>query len=356
MKYIIWLGAFFGILFASVAYAQQPTIITGSVSDREEFSVTLNGEARLTSEFPFGRVFFEYGRTETYGSRTNEENIITSQSFSESVRGLREDRSYHYRAVLIASDGRIFNGSDRTFITTPDNNENPVVPGDNNDTPGTSDDDSGNAPIITADGDLDGDGISNGEECPGIEGGAVCPNSDTDNIPDYLDIDSDGDGIEDQFDSERTNPENNTGTETEGGEVTVGETDPAGPGLGDGGGLIPNNGSGGVQAIPDADYNPDKLVPCDGPDCDFNAFVRLIQNVMRYLIYLTALMLVASIAYAGYKIIVKGNSATAKSEGKNILTTTVVGLLLTMFAFLGVNTVIGIFTDTDVTRQFIDES
>ena len=336
------------MLTAGFVYAQSPTIITGDVDNRTESSAQLNGEALLTSEYPFGIVFFEYGRTTDYGSRTREQRLTQSQTFTSEVRNLRADLSYEYRAVLVGSDGRVFYGANRDFITTPDNIENPPIPPVQDPLiTGTS-----TATSTVDNTDSDNDGVPDSEECPGQENGAICPDTDNDGDPDYLDVDSDNDGIADGEDPARTDPFNsNTGeTPTTGGGVTVG-----GPGLGSGGSLIPNgSGDSDPLIIPDADFDPDELVPCDGAECGFDDFVQLIQNVIQYLIYLTALMLVAAIMFAGWKIFVQGDKADARKVAKDTLSNAVKGLALALFAFILVNTALGILTDTDTTREFIE--
>ena len=367
MKYFASFGIFISLLFASVACAQQPAVSTEGATNRSEFSATLNGEARLTSEFPFGRVYFEYGRTQQYGSRTSEVNITESQSFSETISGLRPQLGYNFRAMLIASDGTLIRGGNRSFITTPDNDENPSVPPrDDGDNPARDPE-----PVDEDERESDNSFFTDeyGNSCQSSDTRALYTDENGNFVGGNRTAEVNVNGQFQNFVCPETFEEltgEDAGTETGG--VTVGE--PAGPGLGAGGSLIGNSREGEVERVANADFEAGRLVPIctqknelgqpivggarGATHCSFVDFVTLIQNVMRYLIYLTALMLVASIVYAGFKIIFKGDSATARSEGKNILNSTVKGLLLTMFAFLLINTVIGIFTDTGTTRLFIE--
>jgi hypothetical protein len=58
-----------------------------------------------------------------------------------------------------------------------------------------ADNGNGNDGTIAGSGDSDGDGLSDAQECPD---GVQCPDTDGDNIPDYMDDDSDNDGLSDE--------------------------------------------------------------------------------------------------------------------------------------------------------------
>lgn len=329
-----------GLGLATLTYAQVPQVTTMGTQDRTENSVTLQGEVRLTSEFPFGRVLFEYGRTTNYGNSTGTRNVTESGSFEQTIGGLNPNRGYNFRAVLVASDGQEYYGQNRTFITTSDNDENPDVPpqGSNPD-----------QVVDSAELDSDNDGVPDSVECPGIEDGAICPDTDNDGRSDRFDTDSDNDGILDGQDENRlTNddPEssitNSDGDETEGTGVTVGET----PSVG-GGGLIvnrPDETPEGTQA--QGEVSGEKLVPCDGADCKFSSLIILIERIIRFLIYLTIFATVATFIYSGFIFMTKGDIATARGESKKMALNAAKGLLLTLFAWLIITSILTLLTDT----------
>lgn len=78
---------------------------------------TLNGEANPNGA---STVYFEYGTTPAFGSRTPDRDISgnTSRAFAASLTGLSGATTYHYRAVLFNAAGTIF-GTTRQFTTTP---------------------------------------------------------------------------------------------------------------------------------------------------------------------------------------------------------------------------------------------
>ena len=59
------------------------------------------------------------------------------------------------------------------------------------------------APLVCGRGDFDNDGVSNAAECPDLH---QCPNSDGTGDPDWNDLDSDDDAVQDSMDLSRTDP------------------------------------------------------------------------------------------------------------------------------------------------------
>jgi hypothetical protein len=99
-----------------------------------------SGSARLAASVnPNGRattVYFEYGTTRRYGSRTGDVSAgsgAKARTIRVDVGGLEPNRTYHYRVVASNPDG-VASGNDRTFKTKPQPlglqivaNPNPVV-------------------------------------------------------------------------------------------------------------------------------------------------------------------------------------------------------------------------------------
>lgn len=341
------------VLFISgVAYAQAPTVTTNSSSllDRGTSAVRLSGSATLTSEFPFGQVFFEYGRTTLYGSETSRESITDSTSFVHDASGLNEDTGYHFRAVLLASDGTFYYGEDKTFITKREPNF-PGFPDDstgNNQVGGSNSgtDDSG-----TNEPDSDDDGIPDSIECPD----GNCPDSDGDGFTDEQDLDSDNDGIRDgdEADGQRTTPTFPTAgataatDATDGADVTLGSVDsPALPPSG-GGSLIANGTGVPNSSGPDPQFNntPDGLIPCNGPDCGFNDAIRLIQNIINWIVWFSVIVIVIGIVYAGFLYMTgkQDNISKAKGMFKNMA----IGMFFVLAGWLIVDTVLDVLLRDD---------
>ncbi len=96
------------------------------------------------------------------------------------------------------------------------------------------------------------------------------------------------------------------------------------------------------------------LVPCSNtpgpaPDyiisdpCDFNAFMELINNLIKYVIILAIPLAAISFAYAGFLLVTAGGeSAHAFGEAKGIFTNTLVGLVIILAAWLIIKTILSI--------------
>jgi len=78
---------------------------------------TLNG---TTNPQGTATVYFEYGTTPAFGSRTPDRDVSgnTSRAFAASISGLNGATTYHFRSVLVNPAGTIF-GVTRQFTTAP---------------------------------------------------------------------------------------------------------------------------------------------------------------------------------------------------------------------------------------------
>ena len=88
------------------------------------------------------------------------------------------------------------------------------------------------------------------------------------------------------------------------------------------------------------------LVPCDGVTvpCDFNAFMTLINNIVRFVLFALALPICAIMfAYAGFLMLTSGGSTESVSKAKKIFTNAALGLAIAAAAWLIVNTILSIF-------------
>jgi len=95
-----------------------PTAQTDAATLVEETTATLNGQAILDGNESCQYQFF-YGDTIAYGTNTARTGSInTTDSFASGIAGLTQGKTYHFLASLNNSIG-VSNGSDRTFITKP---------------------------------------------------------------------------------------------------------------------------------------------------------------------------------------------------------------------------------------------
>lgn len=102
---------------ASVALALSPGVATQPATSVGETTATLNGKVN-----PNGletKIYFEYGTTTSYGSKTAEVNVgsgTTTLEKAQGVSGLKPNTLYHFRIVASNADGSS-QGIGRTFTT-----------------------------------------------------------------------------------------------------------------------------------------------------------------------------------------------------------------------------------------------
>lgn len=85
------------------------------------------------------------------------------------------------------------------------------------------------------------------------------------------------------------------------------------------------------------------LVPCTGPDCDWNAFMKLINNVINFIIKNLALPICAIMfAYAGFELVTSGGSTEKRGKARKIFTNTAIGFIIILAAWLIVSLVLSI--------------
>jgi len=100
-----------------------PQVTTKAVTSVTTTSATLNGNLDSTGapakEHPGYidcQVWFEYGKTTSYGYSTLKRSKTSTGSFSAGLSGLDGDTTYHFRAVASNSKGTVY-GLDITFTT-----------------------------------------------------------------------------------------------------------------------------------------------------------------------------------------------------------------------------------------------
>lgn len=91
----------------------------------------------------------------------------------------------------------------------------------------------------------------------------------------------------------------------------------------------------------------DGLVVCIN-NCDFNAFIDLLNKVTRFILFYMAVPIAAIMfAYAGFLLVTAGG-AGEKTKAKNIFTNTVIGLIIAAGAWLVVKTLLSIVSKPDM--------
>lgn len=86
----------------------------------------------------------------------------------------------------------------------------------------------------------------------------------------------------------------------------------------------------------------ESLVPCDGANCDFKAFLDLINNVIKFILFKMAVPIAAIMFfYAGFLLITAGGEAAgARTKAKSIFTNAFIGLVLALAAWLIIRTIL----------------
>ncbi len=110
---LVLLGVAF---FAFSVKADLASIITHPSADITSNSAVISGELSNLGGKTSSTIWFEYGLTSSYGSKTNVQTISNAGTFQASLSGLNSCTLYHYRAVGDNSNGSAY-GMDRTFST-----------------------------------------------------------------------------------------------------------------------------------------------------------------------------------------------------------------------------------------------
>lgn len=82
------------------------------------------------------------------------------------------------------------------------------------------------------------------------------------------------------------------------------------------------------------------LVPCGGPDCDFNQLIKLIKNVINFLLFVIAAPLAAIVfAYAGFLFLTSRGNEQQISQAKQIFWSVLIGFVIAFGAWLIVDAI-----------------
>lgn len=82
-----------------------------------------------------------------------------------------------------------------------------------------------------------------------------------------------------------------------------------------------------------------RLIPCDGANCDFNHLMQLLNNIIKYIILISAPVAASVIAYAGFIIMTSGVSDKI-SQAKEMIKKVVIGFVFILGAWIIVDTIL----------------
>lgn len=110
----------------------------------------------------------------------------------------------------------------------------------------------------------------------------------------------------------------------------------------------PNNGTGTVTVNTTNLFNTGAsstgLVACSGAECDFNALITTIDNVVNFLIFVIGFPIAAIIfAWAGILMITSGGSTSKRDQAKKLAGRVVVGLILALLSWIIIKTLLTVF-------------
>ena len=96
--------------------------------------------------------------------------------------------------------------------------------------------------------------------------------------------------------------------------------------------------------VPVFSFAAGDLVTCDGADCDFNALMELVNEVIRFILFNMVVPIAAIMfAYAGFLLVTAGGeTAGARTKAKTIFTNAVIGLVLAVASWLIIRTILSI--------------
>lgn len=95
------------------------------------------------------------------------------------------------------------------------------------------------------------------------------------------------------------------------------------------------------------------LVPCDGPDCDFNSVVELIQRGIDFILTYAILPIAAVMfAYAGYILLFQGDNPGERTKAMNIFKNVAIGVVVVMAAWLIVHTILSSLIKEELLKDY----
>ncbi|MBI5078192.1 MAG: hypothetical protein HZB11_02400 [Candidatus Yonathbacteria bacterium] len=88
-------------------------------------------------------------------------------------------------------------------------------------------------------------------------------------------------------------------------------------------------------------------IPCNGPDCTFDSFIMLINNVVKFLIFSVAVPLAAiGFVFAGAKLVLNQDKEGAWSAAKESFWNIGIGFLIMLGSFVLIKLILYQFLNT----------
>jgi len=84
------------------------------------------------------------------------------------------------------------------------------------------------------------------------------------------------------------------------------------------------------------------IIPCDGVKvkCDFNALIKLVQNIIEFIIKVSPFVAAVAFAWAGWKYITAGSNTGQIGEAHKIFSSVAYGFIIILSAWLIVKAIL----------------
>jgi hypothetical protein len=80
------------------------------------------------------------------------------------------------------------------------------------------------------------------------------------------------------------------------------------------------------------------IVPaCEGPTCNFTFFIKLIKNIMSFLLMIAVPLFAILFSWAGFLMVTAAGNMTQIGKAKSMMTTAFIGFGIALGAYLIVN-------------------
>ena len=91
--------------------------------------------------------------------------------------------------------------------------------------------------------------------------------------------------------------------------------------------------------------DPEGIVTCTGPDCNWCTLVGLIDSIINWLFGFFVLAAVMMAMYVGFKLVVSQGNASAWEEAKKHFSNLIIGFVIFISAWLVVDTILKMTID-----------
>ena len=85
--------------------------------------------------------------------------------------------------------------------------------------------------------------------------------------------------------------------------------------------------------------NAQGIVPCTGTDCNFCSLIQLADNIIDFAVGLLAALSAIMFAYAGFLMVTASGNEGKITQAKEIFRNVVIGIIITLAAWLIVDTI-----------------